>query len=57
MERLLEELEKGYDKGDEPVRDLIDVSFVENLPYPDEPNAELRALLPPRLKVLLRHGL
>lgn len=56
VERLLEELEKGYERGGEPVRNLIDVSFVENLAYPDQPNAELRALLPPRLKLLLHHG-
>jgi len=56
VERLLEELERGYERGGEPVRNLIDVSFVENLPYPKQPHAELRALLPPRLMLLLRHG-
>lgn len=56
VERLLEELEKGYDRGGEPVRNLIEVSFVENLPYPNERSAELRTLLPPRLSSLLRHG-
>ena len=56
VERFLEKLEMGYHQGGEPVRNLIDVSFVENLPYPDEANAELRSLLPPDLRSLLKHG-
>jgi hypothetical protein len=57
LTELLAELDHALDAGQEAVANLIDVSFVENLPYPDEPNAEIRNLLPVRLKGLLRHGL
>jgi len=47
----------GFENGDDAVRNLIDVSFVEQLPYPDEPNSQLRDLLPDVLRRLVRHGL
>lgn len=56
LERLLDELDRGYEAGGGPVRNLIEVSFVENLPYPEDPNEELRELLPTHLKPLLKHG-
>jgi hypothetical protein len=54
---LLDALADGVERGDEAVRNLIDVSFVEELPYPDQPNSEIRDLLPAPLRNLLRHGL
>jgi hypothetical protein len=56
VERLLSALDNGYEHGDDAVRNLIDVSFVEELPYPDEPSSEIREMLPPNLRSLLRHG-
>ncbi len=56
LDRLLTVLADGYDAGHESVQNLVDVSFVENLPYPDEPNAEIRGMLPAALRRLLRHG-
>ena len=53
---LLEELDCALGSENAEVVNMIDVSFVENLPYPDELNAEIRTLLPSRLKQLLRHG-
>lgn len=53
---LLAELDRALSSGCDAVVNLIDVSFVENLPYPGEPNAEIRELLPPGLRALLRHG-
>lgn len=57
LEHLLKSLSDAYSGGPRSVRDLIGVSFVEELPYPDEPNAEIRAMLPAPLKLLLRHGM
>lgn len=57
LEALLKFLAGGVASGFESVHNLIDVSFVENLPYPDEPNAAIRAMLPAELRSLLRHGL
>ncbi len=54
---LLHALADGVERGDDAVRNLIDVSFVELLPYPDQPNSEIRDLLPAPLRSLLRHGL
>lgn len=53
---LLEVLEQGCESGDVAVTNLVDVSFVEALPYPDEANAAIREMLPPTLRALLRHG-
>ncbi len=54
---LLGALAEGFENGDDAVRNLIDVSFVEQLPYPDEANSQLRDLLPDVLRRLVRHGL
>ena len=43
-------------EADDPILsvvNLIDVSFVENLPYDGEPGTEVRDLLPTRLRALL----
>lgn len=56
LAELLDALADGIERGDEAVHNLIDVSFVEQLPYPDQPNSEIRDLLPPPLRDLLRHG-
>jgi hypothetical protein len=56
LSRFLQDLSEAYECGISTVRNLIDVSFVEQLPYPDEPHAEIRDLLPPNLRVLLWHG-
>jgi hypothetical protein len=56
LEALLNFLADGVAAGFEAVESVIDVSFVENLPYPDEPNASIRAMLPTELRLLLRHG-
>ena len=57
MNELLSMLANAYEAGGESVRNLIKVSFVEQLPYPEEPNAEIRGLLPGTLKPLLQHGI
>jgi hypothetical protein len=57
LEALLNFLADGVAGGLESVQNLIDVSFVENLPYPDEPTAAIRAMLPAELRSLLRHGI
>jgi len=54
---LLDFLADGVAGGFESVQNLIDVSFVENLPYPDEPTASIRAMLPAELRLLLQHGI
>jgi hypothetical protein len=46
---VLQFLEEQFE-GDEDVRELIAVSFLENLPFPGEPQASVRALLPPALR-------
>jgi hypothetical protein len=53
---LLLTLEEGYASGDPAVTNLVDVSFVESLPYPGEANSTIRDLLPAGLRSLLRHG-
>lgn len=45
-----------HDAGDTEIGELITVSFVEHLPYPGEPNAAIRELLPPALQRALRQG-
>jgi len=56
LERLLVMLERAYESGDTDVRNLIEVSFVEQLPYPDEANAAIRDMLGPALRSVLKHG-
>lgn len=52
---LLDELDGALSCGRQNVVDLIGASFVENLPYPGEPNSEIRELLPSGLRALLSH--
>jgi hypothetical protein len=57
LKTFLDYLGETYDSAHPSVKNLIEVSFVEQLPYPDEPHAAIRHLLPPNLKDLLWHGL
>jgi hypothetical protein len=45
LQRMLEVVEDEYLHGSEDARELIVVSFLENLPTPDEGAAEIRFLL------------
>jgi hypothetical protein len=45
LQRMLEVVEDEYLHGSEDARELIVVSFLENLPTPDEDGAEIRFLL------------
>lgn len=47
---ILAYLEEAYAGGDEEVRELIAVSFLENLPRPGESSAEIREMLGPNLR-------
>jgi hypothetical protein len=47
---ILSYLEEAYAAGDEELRELISVSFLENLPRPGESGAEVRELVGPNLK-------
>lgn len=51
---LLSDLEAAYASGDEEIQELISVSFLENLPRPDEEASLLRAWLGPELSAQLR---
>lgn len=46
---LLTHLERGMADGTDEVKELIAVSFVENLPYPDEDGADIVDRLGPAL--------
>jgi hypothetical protein len=54
LRRLLSDLEDAYSAGDEELQELISVSFLENLPRPDEEASGLRAWLGPALLAQLR---
>jgi hypothetical protein len=54
LRNLLSDLEDAYADGGEDVQELISVSFLENLPRPDEEAAGLRAWLGPQLSAQLR---
>jgi len=47
--RILAELERSYETGDVDTRELLYVSFLENLPYPQEPGAGIADHLGPHL--------
>jgi hypothetical protein len=51
---ILNYLEKAYAAGDEELRELISVSFLENLPRSGESGAELREMVGPNLRKQLR---
>jgi len=50
LKGVFEFLEQGYAVGDPHVEELISVSFLELLPGPNEPLAELRELVGSRLR-------
>jgi hypothetical protein len=47
--RILADLERAYEAGDVDTRELLYVSFLENLPYPQEPGAGITGHLGPHL--------
>lgn len=47
---ILTYLEEAYAAGDEELRELISVSFLENLPRPGEAGAEVREMVGPNLR-------
>jgi hypothetical protein len=49
LDPLLAHLEAGLLDGDDEVKELIAVSFVENLPYPDDDGADIIDRLGPTL--------
>lgn len=50
---MLKDLEVAYAGGDPEVQELIAVSFLENLPRPDEEGSGIRARLGPQLTAQL----
>lgn len=46
---ILDYLEEAYAGGDAELQELISVSFLENLPRPGEPGAEIRKMVGPNL--------
>jgi hypothetical protein len=55
LRQVAEWLDEQYQTADDVVRDLIAVSFLENLPWPPEPNADVADLLGPLLTERLRY--
>jgi hypothetical protein len=49
LDSFLEFLEDAYQRGGRDVKELISVSFLEHVPRPGEPGAELRARVGPAL--------
>lgn len=54
LRALLTDMEDAYADGDEEIQELISVSFLENLPRPEEEAAGIRAWLGPQLSAQLR---
>ena len=54
LQAVLGFLEEAFSTQGEEVEELIAVSFLEHLPRPSEPGAELRQMLGPRLAQELR---
>ncbi len=54
LRALLNDLEDAYATGDEEIRELISVSFLENLPRPGEEASGVRAWLGPELAAQTR---
>ena len=50
VSEFLDVLEDAYRNGGDEVENLISVSFLEHLPRPGEPGAEIRDLLGPLLR-------
>lgn len=53
LHRVLDRLERVYVTGPPEVRNLLAVSFLENLPYQDETGAGIREMIGPTLKAQL----
>lgn len=53
LRRLLNDLENAYVDGQEEIRELISVSFLENLPRPGEEASGVRTWLGPELSAQL----
>ncbi len=49
LRRILQLLENEFERGDEPVRELISVSFLENLPLGGKPRSDIVQALGPNL--------
>ncbi len=47
--QILADLEREYETGDTNVKELLYVSFLENLPYPGQKGAQIAEHLGPRL--------
>ncbi|MEX1207537.1 MAG: hypothetical protein WEE36_02890 [Acidimicrobiia bacterium] len=54
LREVLDFIESSYSHGDDHEQEPIAVSFLENLPRPDENASKLRALLGPSLSKQLR---
>ena len=54
LREVLDFIESSYHQGDEHEQEIIAVSFLENLPRPDEQESGLRGLLGPSLTEQLR---
>jgi hypothetical protein len=54
VREFLSLLEDAYASGNEEIQELLSVSFLENLPRPDEDGAEIRTQLGPSLTKQLR---
>jgi hypothetical protein len=54
LRSLVNDLEDAYADGDEEIQELISVSFLEELPRPDEVGSGLRTWLGPGLTAQLR---
>ena len=50
LREILDYLEEAYSGGDEERRELISVSFLENLPRPGEEGAQIREMVGPNLR-------
>lgn len=54
LRRILAYLDDEFDRGDDEIKDLIAVSFIECLPRPDEQGSDIRKLLGPNMRAQLR---
>ena len=50
---VIDQLETEFEHGDDNVRELLAVSFLENLPYPGEEGADIAERLGPNLSAEL----
>ena len=55
VREVIDFLEGAFASGDSDLQELISVSFLENLPFPWEPNADIRTMLGPQLSTELAH--